>query len=269
MSSDIETAGPRHHALVLAAGRGPDDPLARAFSVSHKCLIPVGGTPMLARVFEALAGCASIASITVSIDRPEIARALAEETGLSDIRVTQSASSAPASVIDAVERGVCAFPLLVTTADHALLDRAMLDHFLDAARDSGADLAVGLASAETILAAHPGTKRTFLDFAGTRYSGCNLFALSSRRALPAIAFWDRLDNMRKRPLRIVRAFGLKPLILYALGRLTLERAFDEASRRLGLAAHPVIMPFAEAAIDVDKPEDKALVEEILASRYQD
>jgi hypothetical protein len=57
-----------------------------------------------------------------------------------------------------------------------------------------------------------------------------------------------------------------PLIRYGLGRLDLETAFRLGSQRLGLDARPVIMPFAEAAIDVDKPDDKALCEIILQSR---
>jgi hypothetical protein len=38
------------------------------------------------------------------------------------------------------------------------------------------------------------------------------------------------------------------------------------SRRLDLTARPVLMPFAEAAVDVDKPEDKELAERIFIER---
>ena len=41
-------------ALVLAAGRGPNDPMAKAYGVSHKCALPVNGVPMLRRVVNAL-----------------------------------------------------------------------------------------------------------------------------------------------------------------------------------------------------------------------
>jgi hypothetical protein len=56
------------------------------------------------------------------------------------------------------------------------------------------------------------------------------------------------------------------LLRFALGRLSLEAAFALVSARLGLAVKPVIMPFAEAAIDIDKPADKDLAEKILAAR---
>jgi hypothetical protein len=75
-----------------------------------------------------------------------------------------------------------------------------------------------------------------------------------------------VERNRKRPWRLIAAFGLVPLLRYGLGRIDLEAAFRIGSRRLGLDARPVLMPFAEAAIDVDKPDDKALCEEILRAR---
>jgi hypothetical protein len=57
-----------------------------------------------------------------------------------------------------------------------------------------------------------------------------------------------------------------PLLRYGLGRVDLDTAFRLGSRRLGLDARPILMPFAEAAIDVDKPDDKDLCERILLAR---
>ena len=78
--------------------------------------------------------------------------------------------------------------------------------------------------------------------------------------------WPKLFVQRKKPWRLVRAFGLRPLLLYLLGRLPLDRAMREASKITGSTVRAVTMPFAEAAIDVDKPEDLVAVEKILAAR---
>ena len=43
-------------------------------------------------------------------------------------------------------------------------------------------------------------------------------------------------------------------------------AFDYAAGRIGITAAPVLLPFAEAAIDVDKHADLVLVESILQAR---
>ena len=48
----------------------------------------------------------------------------------------------------------------------------------------------------------------------------------------------------------------------------MAEALDRAGRRLGISARLVAMPYAEAAIDVDKPGDHADAEAILAARRQ-
>jgi CMP-N-acetylneuraminic acid synthetase len=64
----------------------------------------------------------------------------------------------------------------------------------------------------------------------------------------------------------VRGFGWRPLVLYLLGRLSLDDALARASRVIGAKIAAVVMPQPEAAIDVDKPADLELVETILARR---
>ena len=54
--------------------------------------------------------------------------------------------------------------------------------------------------------------------------------------------------------------------MLATGRLSLEQAFAHVSGKLGAQIQPVMLPYAEAAVDVDKPEDKELVERILAGK---
>src|SRR3546814_15522120 len=70
-------------------------------------------------------------------------------------------------------------------------------------------------------------------------------------------------------MKIVAAFG--PLLLAGalLRLLTIQQAVLLAGRRFGVKAHIIPMPQPEACLDVDKPEDKDLVESILATGRQD
>lgn len=249
-------------ALVLAAGRGPDDVMASAYGVSNKCAIPVAGMPMLRRVHDALTASGIFSRIAVSIEDAAIAHAVLDRS----VRVLAPAASAPASVLAALSSGAVQYPLLITTGDHALLTPQMLAHFCAESEKSGADFTVGLARAETILAAYPQSVRTFFRLGNDRVSGCNLFALRNARGLRLLERWQYLEPARKKPWRLVAAFGPLALLRFALGRLSLDAAFATVSARLGLAVKPVIMPFAEAAIDVDKPADKDLAEQILKAR---
>lgn len=251
-------------ALVLAAGRGPDDPMAKAFGISHKCALPVDGVPMLRRVVNALQKSQRVTSITVSIENPDIVReALAEKD--SGIAVTASESSAPLSASVAIRKNAT-FPVLITTADHPLLTPEMIDYFCEQAECNSADFSAGLATADVILKTYPQSIRTFFKFGKDRVSGCNLFAISNTNGLRILEKWQYLEQSRKKPWRLVAAFGPLALIRFALGALSLDGAFAIVSNKLGLAAKPVLMPFAEAAIDVDKPSDLELAEAILKLR---
>ncbi|MEE4462085.1 MobA-like NTP transferase domain containing protein, partial [Azotobacter chroococcum] len=80
-------------------------------------------------------------------------------------------------------------------------------------------------------------------------------------------FWRQVEQERKRPWRVIAgALGPLATLRYLLGRLTLEQALAQLSRKLGVKIGAVVLPFAEAAIDVDSRADLDLVERILAQR---
>jgi hypothetical protein len=75
-----------------------------------------------------------------------------------------------------------------------------------------------------------------------------------------------MERHRKRPWRLIAAIGPLTLLRFLLGLLDLRDAERLLSRRTGAAIRIVEMPFAEAAIDVDKPADLVLAEKILRDR---
>lgn len=246
----------RPAALVLAGRRGEGDPLlADHPDLPSKALLPVGGEPMIARVLRALEG--RTGEVWVS--------GLAAEEAGAPLREAPAADGPAAAVLAAVEAGA-PLPLLVTTADHALLTGEVVDEFVAAAQAFGADLCVGLAGREVIEARFPEVSRTYLRFADARVSGCNLFYLASPAGLEAVRFWRAAERDRKRPWRLARRIGPRMLLRYLTGRLTLDGLFEHASARLGARVAPVLLGQAIAAVDVDKPSDLALVEDVLAGR---
>jgi GTP:adenosylcobinamide-phosphate guanylyltransferase len=256
----------RRQALVLAASR-PQDPVARHAGQSHKALVRVAGVPMLVRVLRALQQSRSIGGVAVCVEAdaplagaaPELDRLLA---GGAVTRI-DAAASPSRSVLRAL--GTLPLPLLITTADHPLLSAAMVDHFCDAVPAEAA-AAVAVVRASLLQHGYPDAIRTYYRFAGEGYSGCNLFLLQSPDALRVVEFWTRLEQHRKRPWRLIAEVGPLALLRFLLGRLDLAGAMRHLSARVGAEVRAVEMPFAEAAIDVDKPADLALVERIAACR---
>ncbi len=156
------------------------------------------------------------------------------------------------------------FPLLVTTADHALLSPAMVADFT--ARASGADLAIGLVEQAALMRRLPATQRTWLRFRGGAYSGANLFGFGSREAIKAVALWRSVEQDRKKGWRMIAALGPSVLLGALLRVRTLQQTLDGAGRRLGLAIRAIELADPIAAVDVDKPADHALATAILEGR---
>ncbi|MEQ8355226.1 MAG: NTP transferase domain-containing protein [Kiloniellaceae bacterium] len=261
-----DAAAPRFTALVLAADRGAGDPVSRAAGVAHKCLAPVAGRAMLDRVVAALAASPHVGRIAISLRDPALAGQVAALAPLLEsgrLVPLQAAETPSRSVLKAAAELDQLYPLLVTTADHALLTTQMVDYFCGKSVTSGAEVTAGLTASQVLLAGYPQSRRTYLRFRDEHYSGSNLFALLAAGSLKAVEVWLRAEQQRKRPWRIAAVFGPALLLGYLLRRYSLDEALDRISERLGMKIAAVKMPFAEAAIDVDKPEDLELAEKIL------
>ena len=255
--------------IILAADRELNDPVAQSAAVSCKALAPVGGRAMVLRVLDALAQAREVGERILAGPEMASVEQNVELNGLvSSGRVQWLApqatpSSSAFNVLQSLPEDA---PVLVTTADHALLTAAMVDHFCAEARNSGCDVVAGVARHELVAAAFPDTRRTVTRLKDGGYCGCNLFAFLTPQARYAADFWRKVEKERKKPLRIVKVMGPGAVLRYLFGRLTLEQALVRLSQRMKLQAGVVRMPFAEAAIDVDKVEDWLLVESILAKR---
>ena len=249
-------------AIVLAGSRPGTDPFAEIYGTDLKALIPVGGVPMVARPVEALLDSPEIGQVRVlaqQTDRitavlPMDARLSIEDSG-ETIAATMAAILASAST---------RFPLLVTTADHALLDPAMVADFC--AKAEGADLAIGLVERTALMARLPNSERTWLRFRGGAYSGANLFAFGSAKAASAVELWRSVEQDRKKGWRMIAGLGPLALLGAALRLRTLNQTLDSVGRRLGLSIRKVELFNPLAAVDVDKPADHELVTAIIEGR---
>jgi GTP:adenosylcobinamide-phosphate guanylyltransferase len=254
-------------AVVLAGDRGPGDAVARAAGVASKCLTPIGGTPMVLRVLDALGAAAAVGPRSlcgpareVLDGSPDVSGRLARE-GVAWIAPHATPSASAGAAVDAVAPGV---PVLVTTADHALLTARIVDHFCAQALAQGGDIAVGVTRYDGVARAYPGSRRTVLRLGDGGYCTCNLFAFLTPAGRRAIAFWRSVERERKRPLRLVAGvLGWVGVARYALGWLSLAEGADRASRRLGIRVRAVALPFPEAAVDVDTPDDLRLVRSLV------
>ena len=267
MESKREGSDPRPvTALVLAGARVGRDAVAEAKGVSIKVLVCVGGIPMVARVLNTLKSSLLVNQRVLCgpswavVQGQSFLRDCVEDGKVRWIAPQEGPSLSVKSFLTEHPQE---FPLLVTTADHALLNVEMVEYFLREASLAQADVAVALVPYSVVAAAYPQSKRTVIGFRGGGYCGCNLFLLCTPKATQLVEFWTQVERERKRPFRLIRRLGWVMLLRYMVGTLSLTDALNELSQRLGLSIKEIILPFPEAAIDVDTPEDLVLVEQIV------
>ncbi|MFZ5608195.1 MAG: NTP transferase domain-containing protein [Pseudomonadota bacterium] len=255
--------------IILAGRRRGGDPVADAAGEPFKALVKVAGVPMLARVLRTIRLADPACRVTILLQDPAVFTGRADWawlTGDPHIRLAASKGSISQSLNQMLEEKTAAWPVLVTTADNALLSPATARLALAATATPGSDLEVAFVPARLVHARYPGARRTFWRFADGGYSTCNLFVLRNPNVLKALDFWAEVEEDRKKVWRIVKRFGLPILALYSLRLVSLARGLAWGARRLGLSARPLILDDPDACIDVDKPADLLLSERILLAR---
>ena len=249
-------------AILLAGSRPGKDSFAEAHGTDLKALIPIAGTPMVRLPVDALLASNDVAAIRVLTQQPErLSKVLPKKRKLS---LEKSHGTIAATLAKLCTDPSTSWPLLVTTADHALLDAQMIADFCGQA--AGADIAIAVVERGALMARLPNSRRTWIPFKGGAYSGANLFALGGPGALSAIALWRAVEQDRKKGWRLLWQLGPGLFAGAMLRMLTLEQVLQRIGRKLGLDVRPVVMRDPLACVDVDKQADLELVEQLLAER---
>jgi len=271
----MKTSTPVFTTIVLAGDRRAQDPLLTATGARCKAVVPVGGKPMVVRVLDAVAEARSTGKVILcGPPWEEVTRqpALLERITSGEAKWVESEVTPCRSVLHALDIAGLQTPVLITTADHALLSAPLIDHFCTEAMKRPADVVVGLAPHDLVMNRFPETRRTVLRFKGGGYCSCNLFAFLTHQARKAPEFWQQMEHKRKKPLRLVWEVGVTTLVQFLLGRLSLAVALRRTSEKIRSRVDAVLLPFPEAAVDVDTPHDLQVVGKFLEqplSEYED
>jgi GTP:adenosylcobinamide-phosphate guanylyltransferase len=255
--------------MIVLAGRrdASSDPLAERFGTSHKCLIPLHGRPLIAHVLRTLALHDRVASLVVSVEREAfggIYDIVAEMRGHRCVRLLEARDNITDSVLAATEDWPG--PVIVTTADHALLRPEAIDAVADALED--ADASIAMVRRGDALAAHADARPRVHRFRDDAYAACNLYGLSDPRALQAAEAFRRGDPFAGNSARIVGIFGAVNLLLLRFRLVSLATGLKRISRHMGLHIVPVILDDGTQAIDLDDDRSFAIVEELMPPREE-
>jgi len=259
-------------ALVLAASRqGVDDPVAKIQDKSHKCLVTIDGVAMIERVVQTLIDSECFGRILISIESEQVLESLPAamrwlRQGV--IEIVPSSGNLADSVVGLSRTVKDPLPMVITTADNALHTPELVRYFVAAFARSTADAAVATTPENTVITEYPDGEFGFFRFKDGGYSFCNLFGIGSSSALEAATIFRSGGQFRKHPWRVLKVFGVLPLILLKWRLITLDNFTRRITRKLGINVDVVRLPYPFAPIDVDNPKTFEFSEKLLRARRQ-
>jgi CTP:molybdopterin cytidylyltransferase MocA len=259
-------------AVVLAGDRTKKDSLINHTKAGCKALIPIDGIPMVRRVLSALQQSKAVFKIVLAgpeADEVAMDKPLSELVASDEISWRAPEASPSASAFHTMQSLEPDTPVLLTTTDHPLLTREIVDAFTRQSLADDVDVTVGLAPHALITDTYPGIKKTVFRFSDGDFCGCNLFAFLTPEGRQAASFWRKIEQQRKKPLVLIGLLGWWMVLRYRLGMLSLEEALAKLGKRMGLRVRAVILPYANAAIDVDSIADLELVKDFVAEHREE
>ncbi len=264
----MATEHPTPTVLILAGKRdGKPGPLAESAGVSHKAVLPVAGRPLIAHILSTLESAWDDAKIIISINDAAVIADVEEVRRLKGAGRLEIVA-AQAGIVESVEYALkdASWPVIIATADSALSTTQGF-HEIDAAGyERNADAVLGLASRESIRAAHPEGQRNFYEFKDMAISNCNLFWLRDPKALASAEAFREGGQFMSHVGRIRKAFGLWNLIRFRLKMDTIYSAMERMSKRFGVRIVAHVFDDGKLAIDVDNERTWRVTEELIAAR---
>ena len=236
------------HAILLA-GQPNQGLLKNVAKVPYEADIPVGERAMGAWIVDALKNSVAITSI-----------GLVGPTSL----VQDGVTLAPmvGDMFGNILSGLTTVPehaehVLFITSDIPWITGPMIQAFIDMAPPEF-DVVYPIITKEVTQARFPGTKRTYVRLKEGVFTGGNLF-VARPGAIPRLK--ERAEVLlshRKSPIKLAQDVGWGLLFRLVFGQLSIRQAEDRVGDILGIRGKAIVFPYAEAGVDVDKPEDLAL-----------
>ena len=242
-----------------------DDPLAEYTHGKPKALIPIMGRPMIAYVIDALAGSRYIEHIVVVALDPS-----------TDVQLRVPVEYVPdaGDILSNTEAGIQYVlahyydldAVLLSTSDVPTITPTIVDAFIERCLQTDHDLYYAIVQRSVMEARFPESQRTYVHLRNGDVAGGDVILIRPGLVVNKRDLWRDLSEARKSPLRQARMFGLRPLLKLIARRLSLAEAEQRACHVLGVNGRAVPFPYAEVAMDVDKPFQLEIARAELESR---
>jgi GTP:adenosylcobinamide-phosphate guanylyltransferase len=246
-------------AVITAGGiPQPGEPLYEYTQGISKAMLDIQGRPMVQWVIDALEGAPSVERmVIVGLDKSDnlsgskIAAYLPNQGGMIE--------NARAGITHIMQLNPQVRHVLYVSSDIPTITAEMVDWVVKTSQETDHDAYYNVITKEVMEKRFPGSKRSYVHLRGMEVCGGDLNVLRAQTVAGNEELMQRLVDSRKNALKQAALVGYDTAILLLLRVLSLERAARIAAKRLGIKARPMVCPYAEIGMDVDKPHQLELV----------
>ena len=255
-------------AIIGAGGQiKQDDPLTELMDIGiSKALLPIAGKPMIQWTLDAVSKTDQIDNVII-IGLNKSHNLSCENKTIYYLENQDSIfENARAGCKLALKLKPTADKVLWISADLPLIESKMLDWFITTVKDTNHELYYQIIDQSVMEQKFPQSKRTYTTLKNRTVCGGDVSAVNPNIASNIHPAFKRISEARKSVIKQASLIGLWPLILMLTKQMNTTRAEKLIQNRLGLDGIFVDTPYAEMGMDVDKPEQYQIAQELLQIR---
>jgi len=240
--------------VILTAGGTPtpEDPLFPYCNGLPKAMIPIGDKPMIQWVLDALATAKSIERIVLIGLADDIQVNYPREM----VRIEDQGNMVENIIAGA--NTLLSFPqpsqyALIAASDVPAVTPEAIDWVSEQTIKAKKDLIYTVVAQPVMENRFPESKRSFIPLKDMKVCGGDINAICVPNVNYDNPMWRKLINARKNALKQASLLGFDTLLLILLRAITLAQTEKRVCKRLEVNGLVLPSPYAEIAMDVDKP----------------
>jgi len=255
-------------AVVIAGGIPSEgEPLYPYTLGKPKALMDLSGKPMIQWVLDALEGADTIDQVVI-VGLNEDSAVVGEKIKSFVPNQGGMLNNIRAGVEKVLELNPAVHHVTVASSDIPGITSENVNWVVKTSQETDDDLYYCVVTRQVMENRYPTSNRSYVRLKDAEVCGGDLNVIRAMLVTGNDELWERIVAARKNAFKQAALLGYDTLLLLMLRMITLEGAAKKVSKRINLKGRVLLCPFAEIAMDVDKPHQLELMCADLAEQTQ-
>ncbi len=253
--------------ILITAGAvpRPDEPLYASTHGGYKAMLELAGKPMIQWILDTLNACPQVDRIIVA-GLPEITALDCNKP----LWIVENQHSCQENILAGVQKIRSMNPqvekALLISSDIPSITPEMVAWMIDLVQETDHDIYYPIINREDLLRRFPSAHLNTTRLKDMSVVGGSMIGFRTSIVSPLHPAWGKIAASSGSPMRQAALVGYDTMFLMLLSQLSVSEAESMISRKLDLKLRLIQSPYAEIAMDVDKPNQYEILKNDLEKR---